>query len=413
MTFSATVLYVAIASPSDLMEERKTVRETIYEWNSRYANDYKVIFLPKMWEYDSVPDLRIRAQSSLNEQIILSSDALIALFWTRFGSPTGVFESGTLEEIEEFLKTKKPIALYFSERLSSPSKIDPIQLTALQGFRSKLTGLYGTFLEIPDLVDKVQKFLTKTALELNNSDSSKQYEEHLLQNQNNTVQKENKVFTKFMNESLSANADGHWLSIICDYGKGYEKFNSKAKDLVIDWAKKLAFNIYGSDLSFSCPVGKDLIRVTTSENGTSSSKFNLLYHNDGVLKIQWRGDGEEINLAWVLVRLIITLRELISSPAVENGSPLQVGLALSHAPQFGIVTQSVFDSTPTLTDFRYLNSSWNTDFGKPIDIDKTIREFLYSTLNNWGYKYFEDALEKYQFSESLQTLKAIEAQLEL
>jgi hypothetical protein len=39
---------------------------------------------------------------------------LIGVFWTRVGTPTGIAESGTLEEIERVAAEGKLVMLYFS-----------------------------------------------------------------------------------------------------------------------------------------------------------------------------------------------------------------------------------------------------------------------------------------------------------
>lgn len=41
-------------------------------------------------------------------------DFLIGIFGNRLGTPTGAAQSGTIEEIEQFRKAGKHVALYFS-----------------------------------------------------------------------------------------------------------------------------------------------------------------------------------------------------------------------------------------------------------------------------------------------------------
>jgi len=52
------------------------------------------------------------------------SDLLIGMFWTKFGTSTGVADSGTVEEVDQFVAARNPAILYFCSRLVSPSKID-------------------------------------------------------------------------------------------------------------------------------------------------------------------------------------------------------------------------------------------------------------------------------------------------
>ncbi len=62
-----------------------------------------------------------RPQGIINNQVVRNCDMLIGAFWTRLGSPTGVEESGTVEEIKWFLKQQKPVMLYYSKTSGSRS----------------------------------------------------------------------------------------------------------------------------------------------------------------------------------------------------------------------------------------------------------------------------------------------------
>ena len=51
----------------------------------------------------------------INNYLLGQSDWLIAIFKDKFGTSTGKAESGTLEEIELFLKfePRRPVSIYF------------------------------------------------------------------------------------------------------------------------------------------------------------------------------------------------------------------------------------------------------------------------------------------------------------
>ena len=55
-----------------------------------------------------------RPQEIIN-RLVIKRDILVAIFWTRLGSPTGVATSGTIEEIEKHLASKNPTMIYFSD----------------------------------------------------------------------------------------------------------------------------------------------------------------------------------------------------------------------------------------------------------------------------------------------------------
>lgn len=50
MSRSATVCEVLIASPSDVVAERRTVQEVIHAWNATHSADFNVVLLPILWD---------------------------------------------------------------------------------------------------------------------------------------------------------------------------------------------------------------------------------------------------------------------------------------------------------------------------------------------------------------------------
>jgi len=162
MSFTATVYRILIASPGDVGEERMVIPQVINEWNDLSAAYTKIIVLPVKWETHSAPILGDRPQGILNNQLAKECDLLVGLFWTRIGSHTGIAESGTVEEIEHFIKLNKPVMLYFSTQAIEPSKIDIEQYSKLKEFQKKIKslGLYETYSSMQDLKEKFSRQLT-------------------------------------------------------------------------------------------------------------------------------------------------------------------------------------------------------------------------------------------------------------
>jgi len=170
MTYGATVIEVMIASPGDIIQERQIVREVIDEWNAINSQYRKLVLLPVGWETHSSPELGDRPQGVINKQVLLGCDLLIAIFWTRVGTPTGVAASGTIEEIEEHLNSGGTAMLYFSlvpleASVPEPVKfIDAEQYAALEsikaGFRKR--GLVEEYKQIVEFRDKVARQLAQT-----------------------------------------------------------------------------------------------------------------------------------------------------------------------------------------------------------------------------------------------------------
>lgn len=137
MAFNATVLRVLIASPGDVPEEREAIPQIIRRWNSRHAETEGIVLLPVMWEIDGTPGYEQRkdGQEILNEDIVDKCDVVIAVFYSRLGTPTLRAKSGTVEEIQRFVDAGKPVAVYFSDRPLSPSAINTDQLAQLRAFK--------------------------------------------------------------------------------------------------------------------------------------------------------------------------------------------------------------------------------------------------------------------------------------
>lgn len=137
MGYTATVVKVMIASPSDVAQERHLIREALQEWNAINAEDRKVVLMPIAWETHSSPDMGDRPQAIINRQL-KGCDLLVAVFWTRLGSPTGVAESGTVEEINEHLASGKPAMIYFSAVPVRMDSVDGEQYGRLRAFKEEL-----------------------------------------------------------------------------------------------------------------------------------------------------------------------------------------------------------------------------------------------------------------------------------
>lgn len=161
MSYSATVYKVMIASPNDVSAERSIVRELLSEWNIVHADSKKAVLLPIGWETHSVPEMGGRPQEIINKQILQDCDLLVGVFWTRIGTATGEYASGTVEEIEEHIKAGKPTMLYFSSAPVVPESIDAEQYQALREFKKSCQsrGLYESYVDLNDFRSKLYRQL--------------------------------------------------------------------------------------------------------------------------------------------------------------------------------------------------------------------------------------------------------------
>jgi hypothetical protein len=169
--YTASVLEVLIASPSDTSDQRAAIRHAVFDWNKSNARASGVALLPVMWETDTYPELGQPAQAIINKQIVDDADILIATFWTSLGSPTRDAESGTIEEIDRFVVAGKPVLVYFCETPAMVMSVDGTAIDAVKKYRQKLQGegLYSSYGSTDELAIKVRDDLTRRIREMQES----------------------------------------------------------------------------------------------------------------------------------------------------------------------------------------------------------------------------------------------------
>jgi hypothetical protein len=162
MPYAANIYRVFVASPGDVAAERDEIRRVIREWNTLHATSRGVQLEVVRWEEYSIPDMSERPQAVINRQVLDDCDLLIGVFWTRLGTPTGIADSGTQEEIQRFLDTKKPVMLYFSERPIRPNDVDFEQYGRLKEYRSRCEkhGLVRSYAEVAEFGRMLRDQLT-------------------------------------------------------------------------------------------------------------------------------------------------------------------------------------------------------------------------------------------------------------
>lgn len=168
MAQTGTIFRVLVASPSDCDHERKIIPAVISAWNAVHSLSNAAIIEPVLWETHSRPGMGSRPQELINHQIVTHCDLVIGAFWTRLGTPTGVAESGTAEEIEHFREAGKPVLLYFSSAPVVPESLDADQYKALTQYKERLgqLGLYSKYETLADLRDQLQRHLAGQMIEL-------------------------------------------------------------------------------------------------------------------------------------------------------------------------------------------------------------------------------------------------------
>jgi hypothetical protein len=168
MSFKSETYRVLIASPSDLVEERQAATEAVNDWNAQHAVAESVVLLPVKWETHAIPQSGIKPQEAINRQLVHECDILVGMFWTKIGTSTGVAESGTVEEIDQFVAAGKSALLYFSGRPIDPNKIDLKQHKRLKRFKDATykNALTGSFSGVDELQQILLRDLMRQVREL-------------------------------------------------------------------------------------------------------------------------------------------------------------------------------------------------------------------------------------------------------
>lgn len=161
MSYTGRVFNVMVASPGDVASERAIIRDVIYEWNAVHSNARKTVLLPIGWESHSSPEMGASPQSIINNQILNRCDILIGVFWTRIGTATDDYASGTVEEVEKHIKSGKPAMLYFSSQPVALDTVDLEQVAKLKVFKEacQSRGLYESYDSHSDFKTKFYRHL--------------------------------------------------------------------------------------------------------------------------------------------------------------------------------------------------------------------------------------------------------------
>jgi hypothetical protein len=147
MSYKANVFNVMIASPDDVSAVRAIIREALAEWNAIHSSRRKMVLLPIGWDSHSSPEMGRTPQEIVNSQVLTNSDLLVGVFWTRIGTKTAEYASGSVEEIERHIESGRPAMLYFSTQPAHPDSFDADQYRELKKFRHSCQQrcLYETF----------------------------------------------------------------------------------------------------------------------------------------------------------------------------------------------------------------------------------------------------------------------------
>lgn len=175
MTQTITLYKVFVASPSDVNEERGILDEIINELNLTLPKKNNIRLELLKWETHANPDIGESPQQIINEDIGNDYDIFIGILWSKFGTPTPNYLSGTQEEFFRALQMYKDkpglikIMFYFKKADIPYDMIDTKSIDSIRSFKEDLKSkkiLYWEYKSIDEFQSLIRIQLTRQILEL-------------------------------------------------------------------------------------------------------------------------------------------------------------------------------------------------------------------------------------------------------
>ena len=150
-----------VGAPSDVTEEVVIIRGLTEQWNRDVGPAAKARVEVSNWRTHSHPAAGARPQALINKQVVDQSDIVVGLFRARFGSPTGVADSGTEEEIRRSIKRHKEVMVYFANLPLPKQRKERNEFARIEKFKRKLgrRALYHTYTELKAFDDAFRQHL--------------------------------------------------------------------------------------------------------------------------------------------------------------------------------------------------------------------------------------------------------------
>jgi tetratricopeptide (TPR) repeat protein len=127
------IMRVVMVSPSDVVRERDVAQTVVDELNGGLAAELGCRLWLWRWEVDARPGMHPEGPQGLIDELmdIKDADAVVGVFWKRFGAPTGEASSGTEHELRRAWAAwqdqgRPEVLVYFCTRAYSPKTPDEL-----------------------------------------------------------------------------------------------------------------------------------------------------------------------------------------------------------------------------------------------------------------------------------------------
>ena len=166
MSYQATIYRILLSTPNDIVQEIRVVKESLETWNIINSFTTKKYLELVHWKTHTYPKAGSSPQKIINKQIVNDADIIIALFWTRLGTATEDFESGTVEEIEKAIDSGKSVMVYFSKQPVLIDSVDIDQYNKVKEYLNSLKGraLYSEYSSQEELRELLVRHISQTII---------------------------------------------------------------------------------------------------------------------------------------------------------------------------------------------------------------------------------------------------------
>jgi len=164
MARTITLFKIFVASPSDLNDERNLIADIVDELNLSFLNKSDVKIELVKWETHANPGVEDYSQKVINTDIGDDYDIFIGLMWSKFGTRTQEYGSGTEEEFNnaytkyKVFSSSVKIMFYFKQAPIQFDKIDTESIISIRNFKSSL-GDKGVLYWDYNTIEEFQKLL--------------------------------------------------------------------------------------------------------------------------------------------------------------------------------------------------------------------------------------------------------------
>lgn len=174
MSRNITQYDLLISCPGDAANAVDVIKCVVEEFNQQFSDALGITIRWRYWKDSVYAESGGKPQDLLNKQIVDTSDLAVAIFKTRFGSPTDNYGSGTEEEIERMLSEGRQVFMFFDESPVSPADFDSAEYQRVQEFkgRYKDKGIFWTYKSEDEFKNVFRAHITRHFMTLSNENAA-------------------------------------------------------------------------------------------------------------------------------------------------------------------------------------------------------------------------------------------------